>query len=362
MPSRRFCRRALPVLGVVLAIPLVAILLIFVLANGLTFSSLALASLPILVALLCFLLPTQPSRRRVLGAIVISLSLFDIGYVLLRLRSREPREAVVRYCEGSNCRASPPFISRIPDEGETAMSGLLLSSVLGLIHGEERDSLERLLGREYELLSTSPRFDGLPNATLISGGGGHRPSLTWVPPGRTDGPCLVFLHGFGGQLTIYLQSLMSSGLAEESAIVAPFLDTRARWWHDTGEAIVSELIESNLPNAVDRDRVYLVGLSNGAIGAARLAQNARLSHRIAGVILISGSAQPLGPDLDGLDILVITGADDPRFPLAGVESDVAALSSQGAQVELEILEGDHFILLSHKREVAQRIGRWIGGR
>jgi predicted esterase len=171
----------------------------------------------------------------------------------------------------------------------------------------------------------------------------------------------VFLHGFGGQLSVYLKVLVEE-LGDDFVIVAPFLDHAGRWWTPDGEAIVRDLVERRLPAAADRDRVVLVGLSNGGIGAARLVQAGPARALFRGAILLSGVADPLAADLSGVDLLVITGAADPRFPLAAVERSAELLRARGASVALDVLDGDHFIVLSHKRDVADRIRAWLAPR
>ncbi|WP_437672101.1 alpha/beta hydrolase [Sorangium sp. So ce131] len=357
------CRVALALAGGAALVPLGGALLVFVGANGATLSALALASLPVLVVLLCFIAPRvgRRRRRRVLRA-ALALFLVDAVYVGARLVRAAPGGPAVRYCEEGDCTRVPPLLARLVDEDETALAGLGFASMTGLIGGAEERALEALLRISYGELRASPRFEGSPNAALVGASSGQARALAWVPPGRPSAPCLVFLHGFGGQLSIYLSALVDAGLGDEFVIVAPFLDAGAQWWRPEGEAAVRDLVEHHLPPSADRGRVFLVGLSNGAIGAARLAQRGEVRRLFRGVILLSGAAEAQAADLAGLDVLVITGAEDPRFPLRGIEQDAASFRERGAAVELEVLAGDHFVLLSDKRAVAARMRTWLEPR
>jgi predicted esterase len=245
----------------------------------------------------------------------------------------------------------------VPDEGEAALAGLGLAGALGFIGGAERASLDALLRREYAALAASPRFAGLPAAPLVRAAG-HARYLQWIPPGRDRAPCLVFLHGFGGQLTVYLRSLIESGLGDDFVVLAPFFEASGRWWSAEGEAIVRDLVERRLPAAADPGQVYLVGLSNGAIGAARLLQRPGLRGLFRGGVLLSGSAAPAAAELRGLELLILAGSDDPRFPIEGVRRDAAELEARGAEVALEALPADHFLILSHAPALAASVRAW----
>ncbi|UQA55862.1 hypothetical protein [Polyangium aurulentum] len=368
-PERPLRRSPLEVVlalgGAAALVPLGGAFLVFVSANGATVSAFALAALAALLVLLCFVAPrssiSRKSRRLAL-AVALLLLVFEGVYIAARLLRASPAGPAVQYCEDGDCTLAPPLLSRLVDEDETALAGLGFASSLGLIRGAEERSLDTLLRASYADLRASPRFAGLPNAALIGAAPGRVRFLAWVPPRKPNAPCLVFLHGFGGQLSVYLQEWVDGGLGDEFAIVAPFLDADGAWWSPEGEAVVRGLVERSLPASVDRTRVFLVGLSNGAIGAVRLAARPEMRRLFRGVVLLSGSAEVQGADLTGLDLLVITGAQDPRFPLSGIEEHVASLRAGGAQALVEVVPGDHFVALREKREVEGRMRAWLGPR
>lgn len=356
-------RFLLAALGIALLVPLLAALILFVRANGLTTSALALATLPALAALLCFALPRAAARaRRALLAAAAALAALDAAYIAARLARPAATAPAVQYCEDGDCARRPPLLARLPDEGETALAGLQLSAALDFIGGEEQASLDALLRRDYARLAASPRYAGLPSAPLVEASG-HVRTLQWIPPGRDRAPCLVFLHGFGGQLTLYLQSLIESGLGDDFVIVAPFLDPYGTWWSKEGEAVVRELVTRRLPPAADPEQVFLVGLSKGGMGASYLLQRPAMRRLFRGGVLISASGGPREEEpLDGLSLLLVMGEDDPRFPLDHAENDAAALRARGADVALEALPADHFLILSHTAALATRMRAWLTPR
>lgn len=355
--------RWIRVAGTIALIPLLFALAVFVAGNGVTRSAIALASLPVLVVAGCFVLPASAgARRRAARAIVIAIAAVDVGYIALRLARPLPSGEGLRYCEGNDCARRPPVLARLVDEDETAYAGLRFASLIGLIGGAQERALDAALHREYAVLLGSPRYAGLPNAVFVRGSRAPVRHLRWVPPGKTDVPCLVYLHGFGGQLSIYVEALIEGGLGEDFVIAAPFLNNEGDWWSVEGEATIRDLVEHGLPPAVDRRRVFLVGLSNGAIGAARLMQRESVRKLFRGAILVSGGDGPRGGDVAGAEMLMITGAEDPRFPVGWLKQAAWELSAKGAAVEMEVMRGDHIILLDRKREVTDHIRRWIGSR
>lgn len=331
---------------------------IFFVANGPTLSGFCLATLPFFALFFTAIALNQRWRKAWCFGIAIVFLLIDIAYATSQL-IREPSGAL-RFCENGDCDRSGPLISRIPREDETAYTGLALSSALSLIRGQERDQLGMLLHLSYEKLDRNPHFQGLPNAVLIGSDQKRVRTLVWQPEGSTKLPCLVFLHGFGGQLTIYLEALLDSELGQKTVMVAPYFRSAGDWWSDDRQTIVRRVLEKHLPSRADHKRVYLIGLSNGAIGTAQLWPQDSIQKKLAGAIMLSGShTPPERGNLQGQRGLVIAGTEDPRFPIAYVEKHARAFEDRGADVTLSTIKGDHFIILSHSKIVTSTIADWL---
>jgi predicted esterase len=334
---------------------LVPVLLLLVSANGMTASGLALMGLMAAIGVVAFV--RRPVAKRLRLAWIGTVSLSTLGFVFFivsRLYSR-PEPQAFRFVEQGRRNAKPPWLSRIADERETVLTGLRFSNLLGMIRGPEVEHLDRLLRRAY-----SPEFEPWPNAAVINALPGLHRHLEHVPVGSTRRPCLVFLHGFGGQLTAYLQ-VLEQALGDRYVIVAPFLDFTGAFWTERGKQAVTTLVSKHLPPEVDRERVFLVGLSNGAIGTTALLQDPEIARYFRGFILVSGSGEVLRSELDA-DVLMIAGTEDQRFPVTYNEGVAAALRRSGARVESLSLPADHFIWLSHSRQMTDAIDGWASKR
>lgn len=352
-------------LVLLLAVALVsgAALALYIGGNGLTRSALALGSVPAgaLLALAAWRPRVSPRQRQAALLGLLALAALDAMHVDWRLEATEPKKAALHYCEYRDCAASPPLLARLAPEGETAMAGMALSSFFQLIREPEKSELTRLLRAEYTEAAADPALAALPSAPLLGLLRSDVGYQLWEPRQRGEQtPCVVFLHGFGGQLSVYVKALLDGGLGESFAVAAPLGGPTGRWWSDSEQERLLRLLDDGLPAWIDREKIYLVGLSNGAIGATATATSPAFAGRFRRVVALSGA----GPVPDKLPpntppILFLTGRDDPRFPLARIESTQQQLAARGVESRLVTLPGDHFIILSRKHEVARAIRDWL---
>jgi predicted esterase len=330
-------------LAALAASPAVAI---YLWANGLTAGALALCCLVLSVALLV-------SKRRTVR--LTSAALFAISATWGLWRMVRPGGDGLQICDAGACDGRGHFWQRIPDEREGARFGLYVSRLAGIMRGGEARHFDTLLDTEYARLPAT--WSGLPNALLLLPG----QRLEWRPPEHAQKlPCLIFLHGFGGELTPYLHAMVESKLGQQFVIEAPVLDPLGQWWGERGRRVLLRTLDA-LPPEVDRSRVYLLGLSNGGVAATDFMQDARLRPRFRGFVLISGIGDPHAEArLDGVRVLALSGRNDPRFPFGYVQQSAAALRAAGAEVELVGLDADHFLILTHASEWTDRALQWVG--
>ena len=95
--------------------------------------------------------------------------------------------------------------------------------------------------------------------------------------------------------------------------------------------------------------IVLAGLSNGGVGAARLAP--KLRGTIDGLVLISGASPAASP---GVPVLVLQGARDAMMPASVAQS--YATAHGGSYVELN---GGHFALLLEREKAMAALGGWL---
>ncbi|RYE94741.1 MAG: hypothetical protein EOO75_01165, partial [Myxococcales bacterium] len=212
--------RLLPGALAALALPALAALGFYLAGNGVTVSALALATVP--AGLLAGAAWASGRRPRVARLALVGLLALDGAYIAWRLERTSPARAALQLCERGECGGSPPLLSRLAPESETARAGMAMCGALGLIRDPERSELQRLLEREYGAIDRTPGLAALPSAPLLGLWRGDGRALLWQPPGKNRVPGVIFLHGFGGQLTVYLKALIDGGLGDSHALLAPF--------------------------------------------------------------------------------------------------------------------------------------------
>jgi pimeloyl-ACP methyl ester carboxylesterase len=189
----------------------------------------------------------------------------------------------------------------------------------------------------------------------------------YVPRHRGTGPlpAIVFLHGFAGNFKVYTWVWAKLAEARGVAIIAP--SDGAGYWRPPGgiDAVFGALDDASAQVAIDPERVYLAGLSNGGYAAWRAAQAA--PERFRGLILISPvmDARVMEDAMflrrwGGRPVLVVTGEADERIPLSYVHEHVTTLQANGVPVQEVVYPGeDHFLLFSKAQSVMDDIARWL---
>jgi pimeloyl-ACP methyl ester carboxylesterase len=246
------------------------------------------------------------------------------------------------------------WLNRLFDEQDIALLGERVAFRLGtLVSPQEDDQLVVTLYRAY---MTMRQEDATPLSPFLSTALAQQQpdlfdTLVVAPTGTaTPRTGVIFLHGFGGNFT--LQCWLFAHAVQPSGVLTlcPSVGWRGDWWTDQGKTTVQRVIDHLRRRGVER--IYLAGLSNGALGVSRLAP--QLSPQLNGLILISGA----DPDaaIAPLPVLIIQGTHDERMPAAlGLRYADAA----GAQATVHMLEGDHFLLAKRADRVQQIIADWF---
>jgi pimeloyl-ACP methyl ester carboxylesterase len=161
---------------------------------------------------------------------------------------------------------------------------------------------------------------------------------------------IIYLHGYGGNFTVQCWLIAKPGFRINALTICPSTGINGQWWASQGQAILQETLTYVHGRGIQR--IYLAGLSNGAISASRLAD--QLKNEIAGLILISGA----DPDavITELPSLVIQGRADERIPVSMIEQYV---SVAGPHASYHVFEGDHFLLLKQADQVQPVIADWL---
>jgi predicted peptidase len=151
-------------------------------------------------------------------------------------------------------------------------------------------------------------------------------------------PLMLFLHGSGESGTD-LAKVKAHGPPKvvESKPDFPFIlvspQSPGRGWNpDTLNALLDEIIHKY---RVDKNRVYLTGLSMGGFGTWTLA--AEHPEKFAAIVPICGGGNPAdAKKLAQLPIWVFHGGKDPTVPVQRSKEMVEAVKKEGGDVRLTI--------------------------
>jgi len=182
---------------------------------------------------------------------------------------------------------------------------------------------------------------------------GDLPYLLFTPDGPPDlrRPLLVFLHGYGERggdkaSRRTLAKITETGLPQLAAEDRlPSVDGKAfpmtilcpqsqEYWgphHDDVLGLVDRLIETT---AADPDRIYLTGLSMGALATWEIA--ARAPTRFAALVTVAGGVPREAGETRDLPVWVFAGGTDHHFSVAAVQADLFEHRSEGAGFTLTV--------------------------
>ena len=155
---------------------------------------------------------------------------------------------------------------------------------------------------------------------------------------RQKWPLMLFLHGAGESgsdlekvKTHGPPKLVEAGRDFPFILVSPQCPGRG-WNVDTLNALLDDVTAHC---RVDKDRVYLTGLSMGGYGSWTLA--AAHPERFAAVVPICGGGNPGdAKKLAGLPIWVFHGAKDNTVPIRRSEEMVEAIKAAGGNVKFTV--------------------------
>lgn len=176
-----------------------------------------------------------------------------------------------------------------------------------------------------------------------------------VLPEKTRGapfPCLIFLHGMGGNMKACLWVLAELARNHGCVVIAPTFGF-GNWDRPDGARLtVAVTREAMATLPIDRRRIFLMGYSNGAMGVTRAAVKEPKLYR--GLVYLSPvtedeffSSSAFSTRKAGRRVLFIHGGCDKRIPRTFVEGTAATLKHLGHDVRIRVYEEeDHYLLFS----------------
>jgi pimeloyl-ACP methyl ester carboxylesterase len=246
------------------------------------------------------------------------------------------------------------WLDRLIHERDVALFGQQVTFLMGLgLSPREHDGLMPALHAAYAAMHEAKATTSSPFLGTYLGlqHPGTFDTVVIEPPGHVPArTAVVFLHGFTGNFTVQ-GWLVSRAVAKIGAVtVCPSVGWRGDWWTQDGELTVCNTL--NYLHARGVKRVYLAGLSNGAVGTCRLAS--RFVSDLAGLILISG-ADPQALDA-GLPILLLQGKTDERMPASLA---IQSARQSGHRATYREFDGDHLLLAKCATEVQEVLAEWL---
>ena len=171
---------------------------------------------------------------------------------------------------------------------------------------------------------------------------------------------ILFLHGAGesgddlSKVKIHgIPKLIESGKDFPFILVSP-QSPRGGWSSDSLNGLLDEVISKY---KVDKERIYLTGLSMGGFGTWSLAT--AHPERFAAIAPICGGGNPARANrLKGLPIWAFHGAKDDVVPLSASESMIKALKDDRRESQIHRLSRSQTRLVD--RDLQQpRVYKWF---
>jgi pimeloyl-ACP methyl ester carboxylesterase len=257
---------------------------------------------------------------------------------------------VITLPSGQNTR----WLDRLVHERDMALFGVQLAYVTGTaISPQEHEGMMPALQAAYAAMDEARETTSSPCLSTYLGrqNSGAFDTVVIEPAGgKAARTAVVFLHGFGGNFTVQGWLVAQAAGKIEAVTVCPSAGWRGDWWTEDGQQTVRNTLDYLHARGVRR--IYLAGLSNGAVGTCRLAP--RFSSELAGLILISGG-DPNAADA-GLPVLALQGDADERMPAVLALQATQHAGKRGTYREFD---GDHLLLAKRAQEVQEVLAAWL---
>lgn len=255
---------------------------------------------------------------------------------------------------------------------DAALASLAKAVELG--YGVDAGQFERLKSDpDLASLRGDPRYAAVVadatrrTAELTAGLKEMMAPFTWVPPPPADGkpakvPLLIVLHPFGAEREAFSRAtFLPFAQRHGFALLAPcgeFMTSPHHFCWFRGEAdfldrfrlaarrVWFALDEFRNKAPIDRERIYLTGLGQGAaLGFALAVRNPQWAR---GAVLFGGGYAPSTLEdwqaqavRYGRRIALVHGKSDEVYPFPPLPPFVADLKKKGLSLELTVLDGGH---------------------
>ena len=266
----------------------------------------------------------------------------------------------------------------LPESDLVQLGAAILTSIIPWMSWGEQRSFRQTLAAFYRDMASTQRQGSLDSATGLAvrellglgkiDGGGHY--YAYVPqcirPSTSTfaSPAIVFLHGNGGNFTVFPWAWRDLAERRGLAVICPSFGY-GFWSEGSVEAVGRVVADAVNRFRLDPDRLILSGLSDGGVGVTRIA--AAYPERFRGLIYLSATLRP--DDLaaehfragwNGRPALVLQGGRDWSVTPQSVERGVSLMEAGNLAVAYRLYpEDDHFLFFARRREVLELIENWL---
>lgn len=348
-PIKLQWRNLVQLCGLTLCLPL-GLLVVFASYTPITTSGVFYLGGAVGVAIGMLCLPRRP-RLGLLLAFVGLWAIVATASIRVLIDWQGSSVRIITLPEASETR----WLNRLIHERDLALFGQRVAAFTGVgLSWQESEGLSEALTAAYASLDNPGRTTSSP--CLSTYFFLQRPTafdtvVVEPPPmGKQQTSAVIYLHGFTGNFTVQAWLIAQAVRPLNMLTVAPSVGFIGDWWTPHGEETLRRTIEYLRKRGIRQ--IYLAGLSNGAVGACRLAPKFRAD--LAGLILISGADTTVINR--HLPTLALQGRDDERMSFELARDYAAYSTDYGTYHEFP---GDHLLLAKQAPAVQAVLEAWL---
>ncbi len=238
------------------------------------------------------------------------------------------------------------------NEAGVALLGTRVLVSNGMLRDPDAPRVEAAMRSAYDRMRADEED---PSSPLVLGPAPFSPDtpdlLTYTPRARggvRSELAVIFLHGYGGRFALPCWQVARVATQSAAMTACPDVGTDGAWWSPEGERILRATVTAL--KAAGAKRIVLMGLSNGGIGATRLA--ARMKGTFVGLVLFSGADPNAGAP--GMPTLVLHGRRD-----AMVSQESSRIYARRTTARFVDLPSGHFAMMLDAATVDPEVARFL---
>jgi pimeloyl-ACP methyl ester carboxylesterase len=348
-------RSLLFVLGVLLAIPLLALIVLVLFTPVTLWGGLyLLGGILVVVGLILAPWRVRGHLMLALSGLIVILTAAGVRLSLTRNEDTHLKVIVLPSAKG------PRPLDTLIDERDSLLFGEAMLHLIGGVSSREHKDVVPALSAAYR--DTGAANGVFPSPILSTYLSLQKPAafdaVVIEPAGEQAASTgVIFLHGFMGNVSVQCWQIARAVEQIGAVTVCPSTDWVGDWWQPQGKAIVQATFSYLREQGIQR--IYLGGFSNGGNGVGSLVSALADEPGLQGLFFIAGMRNPQDVRKTGLPVLVIQGTNDERMSVEGARRFVQEVGPQATYAELQ---ADHFLIMKQPQPVQEAISAWLKGQ